>query len=181
MSVQQPVILPFGEKAPRIAADAFIAPNATVVGDVEIGAGSSLWFNVVVRGDVHAIRIGAGTNIQDGSVVHVTTARFATHIGDNVSVGHMALLHGCTLEDGAFVGMAATVMDGCVIEGGGMLAAGSLLTPGKRIKAAELWSGRPATLMRPVQDKEVAMMQNTPLHYARLAAQYRATIARIAV
>jgi carbonic anhydrase/acetyltransferase-like protein (isoleucine patch superfamily) len=177
VSVQKPVILPFGDQRPRIAPDAFIAPNATVVGDVEIGAGSSLWFNVVVRGDVHSIRIGAGTNIQDGSVVHVTTNRFATVIGDNVSVGHMALLHGCTLEDGAFVGMAATVMDGCVIEGGGMLAAGSLLTPGKRIKAGELWSGRPAVLMRPIQEKEVAMMANTPKHYATLAARYRATIA----
>lgn len=179
MPVQQPLILPYGDQYPRIAADAFIAPNAVVVGDVEIGAGSSLWFNVTVRGDVHSIRIGAGTNIQDGTVVHVTTDRFSTTIGDNVSVGHMALLHGCVLEDGAFVGMTATVMDGCVIEGGGMLAAGALLTPGKRVKAGELWAGRPAAFLRPIQDKEVAMMQNTPRHYAALGAKYRATLAGI--
>lgn len=167
------LILPWGEQRPRIAADAFIAPNATVIGDVEIGAGSSVWFNCVLRGDVHYIRVGAGSNIQDGSVVHVTTARHATIIGDNVTVGHMVLLHGCTLESGSFVGMGAIVMDQAVIEGGGMLAAGAMLTPGKRIRRGELWAGRPAKLMRPVEESEAATMTNTPPHYARLAARYR--------
>jgi carbonic anhydrase/acetyltransferase-like protein (isoleucine patch superfamily) len=112
----KPLLLPFGDKTPVIAPDVFVAPNATVIGDTEIGAGSSIWFGCVLRGDVNSIRIGAGTNIQDGSIVHVTRARYATVIGSGVTIGHLALIHGCRLEDNSFVGMQATVMDGCVIE-----------------------------------------------------------------
>lgn len=168
-----PLILPFGDKHPTIAGDAFVAPNATVIGDTTVGAGSSIWFGCVLRGDVNSIRVGAGTNIQDGSIVHVTRARFATQIGSGVTVGHLALIHGCVLEDNCFVGMQATVMDGCVIASEGMLAAGALLTPGKRIGQGELWAGRPAKLMRRLEPDEIRNIQETAAHYARLAATYR--------
>lgn len=170
-------ILPFGDMHPAIAPDAFVAPNATVIGDTEIGARSSIWFGVVIRGDVNSIRIGSDTNIQDGSVVHVTRAKFATEIGSGVTIGHLALVHGCRLEDNCFVGMQATVMDGCVIEGQGMLAAGALLTPGKRIAAGELWAGRPAKLMRRLDTDELRNITETAAHYARLAAAYRSQLA----
>ena len=124
-------ILPFQGVYPTIAGDAFVADTAAVIGNVSIGAGSGIWFNCVLRGDVHTIRIGARSNIQDGTVIHVSRGTHATTIGDHVTVGHMCLIHGCTLEDRAFVGMNATVMDGCVVEGGGMVAAGALLTPCK--------------------------------------------------
>ncbi len=169
-------VLPFGDRHPVIAPDAFVAPNATVIGDTEIGARSSIWFGCVLRGDVNTIRVGADTNIQDGSVVHVTRAKFGTVIGSGVTVGHMALIHGCILEDHSFVGMQATVMDGCVIEGEGMLAAGALLTPGKRIAAGELWAGRPARLMRRLDTDELRNIRETAAHYARLAATYRAQL-----
>ena len=119
--------------APRIAPDAFVAPTAALIGDVEIGAESSVWFHCVLRGDTAPIRVGRRSNIQDGSIVHVTGADLATLIGDEVTIGHAAVVHACTLHDRAFVAIGATVLDGAVIEEGGVLAAGALLTPGKRI------------------------------------------------
>ncbi|MBX3456670.1 gamma carbonic anhydrase family protein [Ferrovibrio sp.] len=169
----KPLVLPFDGKQPVIAPDAFIAPNATVIGDVEIGAGASIWFNTVLRGDVHFIRIGARTNIQDGSVVHVTTGRFPTIVGDDVLVGHMVLLHGCTVESNSFVGMGAIVMDEAVIESRGMLAAGALLTPGKRVRSGQLWGGRPAKFLRDLTPEEVENLADGPQHYVELARKYR--------
>ncbi|MEX1146817.1 MAG: gamma carbonic anhydrase family protein [Sphingomonadales bacterium] len=157
---------------PTLADDVFIAPGARVIGDVEIGAGSSVWFNCVVRGDVNRIRIGTRTNIQDGTVIHVTRRLHGTFIGDDVLIGHMAMIHGCTMEDGSFVGMGAMVMDGAVIETGGMLAAGAMLTPGKRIRGGELWAGRPARPVRPLTDEETARNAAGVAHYAGLAREY---------
>lgn len=159
---------------PALADSVYVAPGAHVIGDVGIGADSSIWFNTVVRGDVHDIRIGARTNIQDGSVVHVTHERFGTHIGDDVLVGHRVTLHGCRIGNRAFVGMNSVVMDGCEIEDGGMLAAGALLPPGKRVGAGELWKGWPATYARPLSEAETAWLTEGPAHYARLAARYLA-------
>lgn len=167
------LILPFGDKHPIIAPDVFLAPNATVIGDVGIGTASSIWFGCILRGDVNDIRIGSETNIQDGTVIHVTRARFSTTIGSGVTVGHQALIHGCVLEDHCFVGMQATVMDDCVIETDGMLAAGSLLTPGKKVARGELWGGRPAKLMRQMDSGEIERNRHTAKHYAGLAATYR--------
>jgi len=158
---------------PKIDPAAFIAENAAIIGNVEIGAGSGIWYNVVLRGDVHEIRIGSGTNVQDGTVVHCTRGKFGTYIGSNVTIGHMALLHGCTLEDGSFVGMKACVMDGAVVESGAMVAAGSLVTPGKRVKKGELWSGSPAKLMRPLSPEELSFFAATARHYTEMAAEYR--------
>lgn len=167
-------VYPFEGKWPDVAPDVFIAPGARVIGDVAIGEQSSVWFNCVLRGDVNLIRIGHGTNIQDGSVIHVTRKTHGTFIGDNVLIGHMCLIHGCTLEDGAFVGMGAVVMDACVIEAGGMLAAGSLLTPGKRVPAGQLWAGRPARYLRDLTPEEVARNAAASGHYAELARRYMA-------
>src|SRR5277367_5441389 len=126
------LLLPFQGIRPTIAPDAFIAPNATIIGNTVIGAGSSIWFGCILRGDVHEIRIGARVNIQDGSVVHVTGGRSPTHIGDGVSIGHMVLIHGCRLEPGSFVGSKACVLDDVVVETGAMVAAGAVVPPGKR-------------------------------------------------
>lgn len=167
-------VYPFEGTWPDLAPDVFIAPGARVIGDVVIGAQSSVWFNCVLRGDVNVIRIGRGTNLQDGTVVHVTRKTHGTFIGDDVLIGHMCLIHGCTLEDGAFIGMGAIVMDACVVEKGAMLAAGSLLTPGKRIPAGQLWAGRPARYVRDLTPEETAHHAAASRHYAELAARYMA-------
>jgi carbonic anhydrase/acetyltransferase-like protein (isoleucine patch superfamily) len=162
--------------APRIAADAFIAPTAAVIGNVEIGSGSSVWFHCVLRGDTNLIRVGCRSNIQDGTIIHVNEgAAFATTIGDDVTIGHAAIVHACTLHDHAFVAMGATVLDGAVIEEGGVLAAGGLLPPGKRIGRYELWQGAPAKLIRVLDAEERARkFDSTAPHYAALGARFRA-------
>ena len=149
-------ILPYKGKWPKIADDVFIAPGASVIGDVEIGAGSSVWFNTVIRGDENPIRIGERVNIQDGSVIHVHSKYQGTYIGNDITIGHMALLHACTIHHKAFVGMGSIVLDQCTIETHGMLAGGAMLTPGKTVKAGELWGGRPARPMRELSEEEIA-------------------------
>jgi carbonic anhydrase/acetyltransferase-like protein (isoleucine patch superfamily) len=167
----------FGAASPTIAASAFIAPGACIIGNVTIGADSSIWYNCVLRGDVEAISIGARTNIQDGSVVHVSGgaagARHSTLIGDDVLIGHLAMVHGCTIENRGFVGLGAIVMDGCVIESDGMLAAGAMLTPGKRIGARELWAGRPAKLLRLLSEADIARNRAGVAHYVELARKHK--------
>jgi len=163
---------------PSVAPDAFVAPSAILIGDVTIGPQSGIWFHCVLRGDTNFIRIGARTNIQDGTIIHVNAGSFPTIIGDDVTVGHAAIVHACTLENHAFVGMGATVLDGAVIEEGGMLAAGALLTPHKRIGRNELWMGSPARLARVMAAAEVANFAKTAAHYVELAARYRAGLSR---
>lgn len=172
------MILPYRGVLPKIATDAFIAPTAVLIGAVEIGAEASIWFGCVLRGDSNSIRIGARSNIQDGTVIHVNHEREGaagtkTTIGSDVTVGHMALLHACTVEDGAFIGMKACLMDGVVVESGGMVAAGALVTPGKRVRKGELWAGSPAKLMRSLSDKEMAYFAYSAEHYREVAASYR--------
>jgi carbonic anhydrase/acetyltransferase-like protein (isoleucine patch superfamily) len=167
-----PVILPYEKILPRIAPDAFVAPGAVVIGDVTIGAQASIWFGCVLRGDEDRITIGARSNLQDGTIVHVNGRRQGTFIGDDVSVGHMALLHACTLEDGAYVGMGAQILDEGVVESGAMLAAGALLTPGKRVKKGELWAGRPAKLMRKIDKDEAIRLRQTVTNYLKRSRIY---------
>ncbi len=166
------LILPYRKVLPTIASEVFVAHTATVIGDVEIGEKSSLWYGVVVRGDVHEIRIGARTNIQDGTIVHVTGGAFGTYIGSGVLIAHGAVIHGCTLEDGCFIGMAATVMDGAVVESGAMVAAGALVTPGKRVETGQVWGGSPARYMRHMSGEETALIPKLVVHYIDLAAEY---------
>ena len=172
------LIIPHHGVTPRIASDAFIAETAVIIGDVTIGPKSSVWFGCVLRGDANSITVGRGTNIQDGTVIHVNSPResavgTSTIIGDDITIGHMALIHACTLENGSFVGMKSCVMDGVVVEGGAMVAAGALVTPGKRVKRGELWAGSPAKLMRPLSDKELAYFKYSAEHYVELGASYR--------
>jgi len=162
--------------SPVIHPTAFIAPGARIIGNVHIGPEASIWYNVVIRGDVGAIRIGARTNIQDGTVIHVTGGAYDTTIGDEVLIGHQAMIHGCTLEDHSFVGFAAAVMDGCVIEPRGMLAAGAMLTPGKRIPSGQLWSGRPARFMRDLSAGDLANNQGGIDSYVEMARTHRKAI-----
>lgn len=168
----RPIILPYRGVLPRIADDAFIAPGAVVVGDVEIGAGSSVWFGCVIRGDEESVRIGERVNLQDGTVIHVSGRKQGTVIGDDVTVGHKVLLHACTLETGAYVGMGATILDEAVVEGGAMLAGGALLTPRKVVPRGELWAGRPASLMRLIESDEAAGLARTAGLYADRAQHY---------
>ena len=168
-----PIILPYKGVWPTIHETAFIAPGAVVIGDVVIGAESTIWFNVTVRGDVHEIRIGARTNIQDGSTVHVTRGKFGTYIGDDVLIGHNVMLHACTLESGSFIGMSATLMDGAVVEAGAMVAGGALVTPGKRVLSGELWGGSPAKFMRKMNDEDAATIPRLTEHYAEEGEVYR--------
>lgn len=166
-------VRPYRDRWPVIAADAFIAPDVTIIGDVEIGARASLWYGVIVRGDVNIIRIGADTNLQDGTIVHCTRNKFGTFIGSGVTIGHRAVIHGCQLDDGCFIGMTACVMDGVVVETGAMVAAGALVTPGKRVRRGELWAGSPAKLMRPLTDEELAHLGDAARRYALLGEEYR--------
>lgn len=170
------LILPFKGISPRIDPTAFVAPNATIVGDVEIGEGSSIWFGAVLRADLNRIRIGKGTNIQDNTVVHVGDPPADTIIGDNVLIGHMAMIHGCHIHSGSFIGMQAMVLDGAVVESGAFVAAGSFVTPGKRVRSGELWGGRPARLLRALSDKEQAMIRRGPARYAEIAQAFKTEI-----
>lgn len=166
------IIKPFKGISPRIGKDVFLADNAVVAGDVEIGDGSSVWFGCTVRGDVNDIKIGARTNIQDGTVIHVSSKLQGTYIGNDVTVGHMALLHACTIEDTAFIGMMACVMDGAFVETGAMVAAGALVTPGKRVLSGQLWGGSPARFMRELTPEEKDYIPYSAGHYVRLAREY---------
>lgn len=155
-------IAALGGKCPRIHSSAFIAPGCRIIGDVEIGPDVSIWYNCVIRADVNRVVIGARTNIQDGTIVHCDSPKpmhpsgFPTIIGEDVLIGHMAMVHGCILEDRAFVGLGAIIMDGCRIESDGMLAAGGMLTAGKEIGARQLWVGRPAKYLRDLDDAAIA-------------------------
>ncbi|HEX9947267.1 MAG TPA: gamma carbonic anhydrase family protein [Allosphingosinicella sp.] len=175
-------LISFGGRVPRVDPAAFVAPGAVLIGDVEIGPEASIWYNCVLRGDVNSIRIGARTNIQDGTVIHVDSPRpgkeagLPTIIGEDVLIGHMAMVHGCILHDRAFVGLGAIVMDGCEVESGAMLAAGALLTPGRRIPAGQLWAGRPARHVRDLTGEEQAGQQAGVDHYVALAKLHSAAI-----
>jgi len=169
-------IFPYRGIWPRIDESVFLAPGVIVIGDVEIGAETTLWPGVVVRGDVNHVRIGARTNLQDGTVVHVNRKKYPCLIGSDVTVGHKALLHACTVEDGGFVGMAATVMDGAHVESGAMVAAGALVTPRKRVKAGEIWAGSPARFLRPISAEEKAFAAESVEVYRRLGQEYRAML-----
>lgn len=169
-------VFPFAGRWPQLHESAWVAPTAAVIGEVTLGEGASVWYNVVLRGDVMPIRVGARSNIQDGTVVHVTRKLATTTIGEDVLVGHACMIHGCELQDHAFVGLGAIVMDGCVVEPDGMVAAGALLTPGKVVKARQLWAGRPAKFVRVLTDEEVARNRAGAAGYVELARLHRESL-----
>ncbi|KAE9466993.1 hypothetical protein C3L33_01099, partial [Rhododendron williamsianum] len=198
------------DKAPVVDKNAFVAPSASIIGDVLVGRGSSIWYGCVLRGDVNSISIGSGTNIQDNSLVHVAKSNLAgkvlpTIIGDNVTVGHGAVLHGCTVEDEAFVGMGATLLDGVFVEKHGMVAAGALVRQNTRIPCGEVcytfsidsssslsgsqldseelhdkyvWGGNPAKFLRKLTEEEIAFISQSATNYTNLAQVHAAENAK---
>jgi carbonic anhydrase/acetyltransferase-like protein (isoleucine patch superfamily) len=171
-------VKPFLGAVPKIGANVFIADTASVVGNVLIGEGASIWYNVTVRGDDAEIRIGARTNVQDGTVIHVNGPRNdgspaqPTFIGDDITIGHMALIHACTLQSGCFIGMKSCILDGAVVETGAMVAAGAVVSPGKVVRAGELWAGVPAKPMRELRPQELAFWPESIETYCRLAREH---------
>jgi carbonic anhydrase/acetyltransferase-like protein (isoleucine patch superfamily) len=165
-------------KTPKIHDSAFIAPGCAIVGDVEIGAGSSIWYNCVLRADVSSIRIGERTNVQDGSVLHcdgpspMDPDGCPLVIGDDVLIGHMAMVHGCTIHDRGFVGLGAIAMNKAVIASDSMLAAGAMLTERKVMGTRELWAGRPAKKLKDLNDSAIAGMKLGVAHYAENAKHH---------
>lgn len=159
--------------SPRIGARVFVAPGAYVAGDVELGDDVSFWFGAIARGDVNWMRIGERTNVQDGTVLHVTHERFPLTIGSGVVIGHSAMLHGCTVEDGALVGIGARVLDGAVIETGAQVGAGALVAPGHRIPSGTLALGIPARPVRDLRPEEVQTIGEIVDRYVALKERYR--------
>lgn len=164
--------------SPRLAAGVYVDMAAHVIGDVEIGEDASIWPCAVVRGDVHYIKIGARTNIQDGAVLHVThdgdytLGGFPLHVGADVTVGHGAVLHACSIMDACLIGMNATVLDGVLVKKHSMIGAGALVTPGKIVGEGELWLGSPARCVRKLSDKEIEHLYYSARHYVKLKNRY---------
>jgi len=164
----------FGDKSPRLGDGVFVAETAALIGDVEIGARTSIWYGAVLRGDVMHIRIGADCSIQDNTVVHVNSGGHATLVGDRVTVGHQVLLHGCTVGDECIIGMGAIVMDGARVGPRCIVGAGALVTPGTDIPEGQLAIGSPARPKRPLTDEELAWIKTSAANYVELAARYLA-------
>ncbi len=164
----------FAGKHPVIGRSVFLAETSAVIGDVEIGDESSIWYSTVVRGDVMPIRIGARTSVQDGSVIHVTAGRFGTTIGDDCTIGHSAIIHACTVEDLCLIGMGSILLDGAHIGRGSLVGAGALVTPGTTIPPGSLVIGSPARVKRPINDKEREQIAYGAAHYVSLTRTYLA-------
>jgi carbonic anhydrase/acetyltransferase-like protein (isoleucine patch superfamily) len=179
--VDRPSIRAYRGILPTLGERAYVDPAATCIGDVVLGDDVSLWPGVVVRGDVNFIRIGARTNIQDGTIVHVShdgpharLGGFATVIGADVTIGHKAIIHACRIEDAVLIGMGAIVLDGAVVEKHGFVGAGALVAPGKVVGAGELWLGNPAKKVRMLGDAEIEALYYSAGHYVRLKDEYLA-------
>lgn len=165
-----PIIKPVQDKSPQFGENVYIADNATIVGDVVCGNDCSFWFNSVVRGDVHFIKMGNKVNVQDGAVIHCTYQKSPTTIGNNVSIGHNALVHGCTLHDNVLIGMGAIVMDNCVVESNSIVAAGAVVLEGTHIEAGSVYAGVPAKKVKNVDkalfEGEIQRISNNYVMYA---------------
>lgn len=158
---------------PEIEKNVFVSSDCKIIGKVKIRDNSSVWFKCVIRGDVNCISIGNSTNIQDGTIIHVSrSGGGSTSIGDFVTIGHRALIHACNIKNHAFIGMGAILMDNVEIESDSMIAAGSLVTPGKRVLSGELWGGSPARFMRKLTSVEIDNNRETANHYVKLSKKY---------
>ena len=160
-----PLILPVEEKYPKIGENCFIAENATIVGDVVLGKECSVWFTAVIRGDVNSIRIGDRTNIQDGAVIHCTYKKAATSVGDDVSIGHRAIIHGCQIKNKVLVGMGAIVMDDAVVEEGCIIAAGAVVLEKSICEAGHIYAGIPARKIKKLSEEQIKNLERTAANY----------------
>jgi len=167
------MIRPFRGKTPRIPESCFVEESAQVIGDVELGEGASIWFNCVVRGDVNPIRIGRRTNVQDLSLIHVLSHRQGTTLGDDVTVGHHVVLHGCTVGSRVLVGMGSVLLDGVEVGDDCLIAAGALLTPGTKIPPGSLVMGSPAKVKRPLDGQERALIRDSAANYVRYGEEHK--------
>ena len=167
------MIRPFGAKSPLLGEGAFVAETASVIGDVIIGARSSIWYGAVLRGDVEKIRIGDETSIQDNTVIHVDSSGYSTEVGNRVTVGHGVVLHGCRIGDRALIGIGSIVLNGAEVGDESMIGAGSLVTPGTKIPPGVLAIGSPARVKRPLTDEEKRHVQEGVENYIRLCREHR--------
>lgn len=171
-------LYPYNGTLPRLGARVFVAPSADLAGDLEAGDDCSFWFHTAARGDVHWIRIGPRTNLQDGSILHVTHERFPLRIGADVVIGHSCMIHGCTLEDGCLIGIGARVLDGAVVESGAQVGAGAVVVPGTRVPSGMLAIGVPAKVVRPLSDAERANIVQIAARYVGVKERYLAALGR---
>lgn len=165
-------LLPYKGVLPVLGKDVFVAPGAWIIGDVTIGDRSSVWFNTTVRGDVHYIRIGSETNIQDNCTLHATEGKFPLEMGSRITVGHRAIVHGCVVEDDCLIGMGAVIMDGAKIGQGSLIAAGALITPGSVIPPGSLVMGVPGVVHKSIGENERRLIRESAMHYLQLASTY---------
>lgn len=174
-----PLIFPINDKHPQIDPTAWIAPGAVICGDVVIGPEASIWYGCVLRADTNRIQVGARSNVQDGTIIHVDLPAVGgtpTIIGSNALIGHRCMLHGCTIEDGAFIGMGSTMLDRSTVETGGFLAAGAFLSTGKTVPTGEMWAGLPAKKLRDLKPDEDKFALFGASHYVEEAATHRAAL-----
>ena len=168
-----PLILPVKDQYPQMGENCFVAENATIVGDVILGDNCSVWFNAVIRGDVNSIRIGHKTNIQDGAVIHCTYQKAATTIGNNVSVGHNAIVHGCTIADNVLIGMGAIVMDGAVVQSNCIVAAGAIVLENTLCESGYIYAGIPAKKVKPISPEQIAGLDKTAGNYVMYGSWFK--------
>jgi carbonic anhydrase/acetyltransferase-like protein (isoleucine patch superfamily) len=151
-----PIIKSVNQKSPQIPSDCYVAENATIVGDVTMGSQCSVWFSAVIRGDVHYIKMGNKVNVQDGAVIHATYLKSPTNIGNNVSIGHNAIVHGCTIHDNVLVGMGSIIMDDCVVESNSIIAAGAVVTKNTRVESGSIYAGVPAKKVKDISQELIS-------------------------
>jgi carbonic anhydrase/acetyltransferase-like protein (isoleucine patch superfamily) len=167
------MLIEYNGKSPQIGEDVFIAENASIVGDVIIGDRSSVWYQSVLRGDLMPVRVGQETNIQDGSILHVTHDQWPCIVGSRVTIGHGAIIHACTIEDECLIGMGAVILDDAVVETHSLVAAGSVVRPGFRVPSGQLVAGNPAVLKRALSEREIEGIRFSVREYLKLSADYR--------
>ncbi|MFJ1426488.1 gamma carbonic anhydrase family protein [Capnocytophaga canimorsus] len=157
-------------KIPTFGEDCYFAENSVITGDVVLGSQCTLWYNAVIRGDVNSIRIGNKVNIQDGAVIHATYQKYATTIGNNVSIGHNAIVHGCTIGDNVLIGMGSIVMDGCIVESNSIIAAGAVLTQHTHVQAGSIYAGVPAKKVKEMSEEQIKIISQTADNYVKYAS-----------
>lgn len=172
------MILPYNGRRPQIPASAYVAESADLIGDVTLGDDSSVWFRAVLRGDVHSIRVGARSNVQDGSVLHGMKDKYAVVVGDEVTVGHNVTLHGCTIENLCLIGMGSIILNNARVGEGSIIAAGSLVTEGTLVPPRSLFMGRPAKLVRALTDDDLALIRRYASNYVGYKDAYLAAAKR---
>ncbi|MFJ1329019.1 gamma carbonic anhydrase family protein [Capnocytophaga canimorsus] len=157
-------------KIPTFGEDCYFAENSVITGDVVLGSQCTLWYNAVIRGDVNSIRIGNKVNVQDGAVIHATYQKYATTIGNNVSIGHNAIVHGCTIGDNVLIGMGSIVMDGCIVESNSIIAAGAVLTQHTHVQAGSIYAGVPAKKVKEMSEEQIKIISQTADNYVKYAS-----------